>query len=202
MSVTVACFAPKIATSLSAPLPRPAINQPFGYTTGPVNNGNVPLDGVTMTFIVPIQMGLSSVTTGSYTGFSDFAAGEGVRVSYEKNTAPGVYTLWGSSPNLTTNTTMSDPPPGLGAGEYVTRVRWQYGQAAPGATPATSPTINGQIINPDHAGNQVTTGTSIQAHVDVIGVYTAGPTNVNASVNLTFNPSPPPSGVLADLLHR
>ncbi len=125
-----------------------------------------------------------------------------MRVSYEKNTALGVFTLWGSSPNSTTNTTLTDPPPGLGAGEYVTRVRWQYGQAAPGAVASTSPTINGQIISPDHVGNPVTTGTSIQAHVDVVGSYTAGPTNVNASANLNFNPSSPPSGVLADLVHR
>ena len=56
------------------------------------------------------------MTTGNYTGLDDFAAGEGVRVSYEKNTAPGVFTLWGSSPNTTISTTLTVPPPGLGAG--------------------------------------------------------------------------------------
>ena len=134
VSVTVECFAPLISTGLSATPAAPAIGQTFRYDATVDNTGNVPLDGITMIFAVPVQMAIASVTTGSYAGFSEFAAGEGVRVSYMKNTAPGVFTLWGSSPNSATNTTLTHPPPGLGAGEYVTRVRWEYGQAAPGAT--------------------------------------------------------------------
>ena len=57
-----------------------------------------------MVAVAPVELALSRVTTGAYTGLSEFGAGEGVRVSYEKNTAPGVFTLWGSSPNATTNT--------------------------------------------------------------------------------------------------
>ena len=137
--VTVACFAPAISTSLSATPGSPAINESFRYDARVANSGNVPLDVVTMTFNVPIEMSVLSVTTGTYTGFSELAPGEGARVLYEKNTAPGVFTLWGSSPNTSTNTTLTAPPPGLGAGEYLTRVRWVYGQAAPGAAPSPSP---------------------------------------------------------------
>ena len=88
------------------------------------------------------------MTTGSYTGLAEFAAGEGVRVSYEKNTAPGVFTLWGSSPNAATNTTLTAPPPGLGAGEYLTRVRWEYGQAAPGMQASARPVARGTSEEP------------------------------------------------------
>ena len=189
--VTVECFDPGISTDLSATPTAPAIGQPFRYDATVDNSGNVPLDSTTMIFTAPVQLAIASVTTGTFTGFSEFAAGVGVTVSYEKNTAPGVFTLWGSSPNTTTNTTMTSPPPGLGAGEYVVRVRWQYGQAAPGATDASPPRVNGQITNPDRLGNPVTTATSIQASVQVSGVFTAGATNVNASVNLTFTPSAP-----------
>ena len=112
------------------------------------NNGNVPLDTMVVIDTLPIQLQVASVTTGAYNGLADFAAGVGVRVSYEKNTAPGVFTLWGSSPNTTTNTTLTAPPPGLGAGEYVTRIRWEYGQAQPGMSPSTRPLITGQIVNP------------------------------------------------------
>ena len=132
------------------------------------------------------------MTTGSYSGFAEFAAGEGVRVLYEKNTAPGVFTLWGSSPNTATNTALTAPPPGLGAGEYITRVRWLYGQAAPGASATTIPRIIGRVINPDNTGAPVTTGTSIQAQVQVSGTYTAGSTTVSATA-YNFNPSPPVS---------
>jgi hypothetical protein len=188
VSVTVRCFV-AISTGLSAAPAAPAINQTFNYNAGLVNSGTVPLDEVTMTFDVPVQMNIDSVTTGTYTGFADVAAGEGARVEYEKNTAPGVFTLWGSSPNTTTNTRLTDPPPGLGAGEFVTRVRWKYGQAAPGASATSNPTVRGQIINPDNVGNPVTTNTAVQATVHVSGVYTAGPTTVNDDAAYTFRPS-------------
>ncbi len=179
-----------ISTSLSAAPAAPAINQTFSYDAGMVNSGTVPLDDVTMTFDVPVQMNIDSVTTGTYTGFSGDQAGVGVQVQYEKNTAPGVFTLWGASPNTTTNTRLTDPPPGLGAGEFVTRVRWEYGQAAPGASATINPTVRGQIINPDNVGNPVTTNTAVQAMVLVRGRYTAGPTDVSDNDVNTFNPSP------------
>ena len=116
VSVTVECFAPLISTSLSATPAAPAIGQAFRYDASLANTGNVPLDGITMIFTVPVQMAIASVTTGTYTGFSEFAAGEGARVSYEKNTAPGVFTLWGSSPNTTTNTTLTAPAARSGGG--------------------------------------------------------------------------------------
>jgi hypothetical protein len=189
VSVTVECFDPEISTDLSATPTAPAIGEPFRYDATVDNAGNVPLDSTTMVFTVPVQLAIASVTTGTYTGFSEFAAGEGVRVSYEKNTAPGVFTLWGSSPNTATNTTLTNPPPGLGAGEYVIRVRWQYGQAAPGATDAIPLRVNGQVTNPDHFGNPVTTATSIQASVQVSSVYSAGPTNVSDLDTYNFNPA-------------
>ena len=127
---------------------------------------------------LPVEIQVASVTTGAYNGLSDFAAGVGVRVSYEKNTALGVFTLWGSSPNTTTSTTLTAPPPGLGAGEYITRIRWEYGQAQPGMSPSARPLITGQIVNPDNAGGPVAIGDTIQNCADLTAVYTAGPTNV------------------------
>ena len=189
VSVTVTCFV-SISTSLSAAPAAPAINQTFSYDAGLVNSGIVPLDEVTMTLDVPVQMRVNSVTTGTYTGFTGDQAGVGVQVQYEKNTAPGVFTLWGASPNTTTNTTLTSPPPGLGAGEFITRVRWEYGQAAPGASATVNPRIPGQIINPDNIGNPVTTSTAVRAMIVVRGVYTAGPTNVEDHAVNIFNPSP------------
>ena len=75
VSVTVECFEPSISTSLSATPAAPAIGQAFRYDATVDNTGNVPLDGTTMMFTVPVQMAIVSVTTGTYTGFSEFAAG-------------------------------------------------------------------------------------------------------------------------------
>jgi uncharacterized repeat protein (TIGR01451 family) len=164
----------------------PTLNQTFSYDLNVTNNGNVPLDSLVVIDTVPVELQIASVTTGAYNNLADFAAGEGVRVSYEKNTAPGVFTLWGSSPNTATSTTLTSPPPGLGAGEYITRIRWEYGQAAVGMGPSARPLITGRIVNPDNAGGPVAIGDSIQNCAALTAVYTAGPTNVTRNSCSTF----------------
>jgi uncharacterized repeat protein (TIGR01451 family) len=169
----------------------PTLDQSFAYELAPANNGNVPLDGMTVIDTLPVQLAVASVSTGAYNNLSDFSAGVGVQVSYEKNTAPGVFTLWGSSPNAATNTTLTAPPPGLGAGEYLTRAKWTYGQAQPGMNASSRPQISGQIVNPDHAGNPVAAGNSIQNCASLAAVYVAGPTNVSRNACRTFTLSGP-----------
>jgi uncharacterized repeat protein (TIGR01451 family) len=169
----------------------PTLNQTFSYDLNVVNDGNVPLDNLVVIDTLPVELSVVSVTTGAYTGLSDFGPGEGVRVSYEKNTAPGVFTLWGSSPNTTTNTTLTAPPPGLGAGEYLTRIRWEYGQAQPGMAPSARPLITGQIVNPDNSGGPVAIGDSIQNCVNLTALYTAGPTPVAVNMCRPFTVAGP-----------
>ncbi|HEX9982148.1 MAG TPA: GEVED domain-containing protein [Thermoanaerobaculia bacterium] len=169
----------------------PTLNQTFSYDFNITNSGNVPLDNIVVVDTLPVEMQVTSVTTGAYTNVSNFAAGEGVRVSYEKNTALGVFTLWGSSPNTTASTLLTAPPPGLGAGEYITRIRWEFGQAQPGMTSSTRPVITGRIVNPDNAGGPVAIGDGIQNCAAYTAVYTAGPTNVNRNDCETFTLSGP-----------
>ncbi|MBK8066443.1 MAG: hypothetical protein IPK27_02085 [Rhodanobacteraceae bacterium] len=169
----------------------PTLNQTFAYDFNFSNNGNVPLDTLVIIDTLPVELNVLSVSTGAYNNLSPFAVGEGVRVSYEKNTAPGIFTLWGSSPNTTTNTTLTAPPPGLGAGEYLTRIRWEYGQAAPGMAPSARPLVTGRIVNPDNAGGPVAVGDSVQNCGALSATYTAGPTAVNRNDCETFNVSGP-----------
>jgi len=188
---SVTTFVPSPSASLTkgiaagSPNP-PTLNQSFGYDLTIANDGNVPLDNLVVIDTLPVELQLASVTTGAYASLADFAAGVGVQVSYEKNTAPGVFTLWGSSPNATTNATLTTPPPGLGAGEFVTRVRWEYGQVQPGMSATTRPVLSGRVVSPDNAGNPVALGDSIQNCADLAAVYTAGPTNVARSSCKTF----------------
>ena len=178
-------FAKNITGGFSPSNP-PTLNQTFSYDLNVTNNGNVPLDNLVVIDTLPVELQVLSVTTGAYSGLADFAAGEGVRVSYEKNTALGVFTLWGSSPNTGSSTVLTAPPPGLGAGEYITRLRWQYGQAQPGMAPTVRPVITGRVINPDNAGGPVAFGDTIQNCADLTAVYTAGPTNVNRNSCTSF----------------
>ena len=169
----------------------PTLNQTYSYDINVGNNGNVPLDNIVIIDTLPVELQVLSVTTGAYSGLGDFAAGEGVRVSYEKNTSPGVFTLWGSSPNVATSTTLTTPPPGLGAGEYLTRIRWEYGQAQPGMSSSTRPLVTGRLINPDNAGGPVAFGDSVQNCASFSAVFAAGPTPVNRNDCETFNVSGP-----------
>lgn len=172
-----------LAKNLTGASPNPpTLNQTFSYELVPTNNGNVPLDSYELIDTLPIELAVTSVTTGAYVNVNDFAPGVGVEVSYEKNTALGVFTLWGSSPDVATNTTLTAPPPGLVVGEYITRLRWRFGQAQPGmaaTNTANRPHITGQIVNPDNAGGPVAIGDTIQNCVALTAVYTAGPTNVS-----------------------
>jgi uncharacterized repeat protein (TIGR01451 family) len=191
----VTTFVPAPSASLSkglaggTPNP-PTLNQTFSYDFAVSNNGNVPLDTPVVIDTLPVQMQVASVSTGTY-GFADFSAGVGVRVSYEKNTALNTFTLWGSSPAVGTNTTLTAPPPGLGVGEYITRIKWEYGSAAVGAGTNTRPVITGQIINPANNGAPVAFGNNIQNCVDLTSVYTAGPTPVNRNSCASFTLSGP-----------
>jgi uncharacterized repeat protein (TIGR01451 family) len=194
-AIALACLMTSAAAAQAAPdasldvamapgLPDPPVlNLTYGYSLDVRNTGDVPLDGMTVIDTLPVEMAVSSVTTGSYSNLVDFAAGEGARVSYEKNTALGVFTLWGSSPNTTTNTLLTAPPPGLGTGEYLTRVRWEYGQAAAGMLPISRPVVRGQVINPDNAGGPVAPGDAIQ---NCAQLTTTGPEPLARSDCQTF----------------
>ena len=190
LSAQAAAFAPSarlgVAFAPGSPAP-PLLNQAYRYAVDVGNDGDVPLDNLVVIDTLPVEMSVSQATTGSYTGLAEFAAGEGVRVSYEKNTAPGVFTLWGSSPNAATNTTLTAPPPGLGAGEYLTRVRWEYGQAAPGMQASARPVLAGRVRNPDNAGGPVSVGDTIQNCVRLTASYTAGPTEISRNACSMFN---------------
>ena len=193
---SVTTFVPAPSASLSknmaggTPNP-PTLNQTFSYDFVPANNGNVALDTMVVIDTLPVQMQVSSVTTGSYNNLTDFSVGVGVRVSYEKNTAPGVFTLWGSSPNALTNTTLTAPPPGLGVGEYLTKVKYEYGQAQVGMGTSTRPNVTGKIVNPSNAGAPVAFGDTIQNCVALTAVYTPGPTPVSQNTCRSFTLSGP-----------
>jgi len=180
---TVTTFVPNPSASqskgfTSQPQP-PALDMDFVWNLGVGNNGNVPLDNFTNTDTLPPQVSVTSVTTGSYT-----TAPTTVTVTYEKNTALGIFTLWGSSPGGT-NATLSAPPPGLGVGEYITRIRWDYGTVQPGFSGTAR--INAHVINPDQLGNPVNTGDLVTNCVALDAVFTAGPTNVTRNNCHSFN---------------
>ncbi len=183
----VTTFVPNPSAGLSKgffgqPQP-PALDMDFAWSVGVSNNGNVALDSYEMIDTLPVEVSVSSVTTGGYS-----TPPATVTVSYEKNTAPGVFTLWGSSPGAS-NSTLTAPPPGLGAGEYLTRIRWQYGTVQPGFS--GSARLNVHLLGVDNLGAPVNVGDTIQNCADLTAVYAAGPTNVSRNTCHSFAVSGP-----------
>lgn len=163
----------------------PTLDQPFSYDLNLSNNGNVDLDGLVLIDDLPVQMAVAGVTSGAWNGTTG-----NVAVSYETNLSGGFLAL-GSSP-AGTNATF--PIPALGAGEHVTRLRWEFPPVTPAFAAAgggNRPRIIGRIVNPDHLGNPVSFGDPVQNCADASAVYTAGPTNVSRNACRTFNLSGP-----------
>ncbi|MBL4659683.1 MAG: hypothetical protein JKY19_04955 [Alcanivoracaceae bacterium] len=159
--------------------PNPAaLNQEFYYFMRPRNTGNVDLENMIVLDTLPVEFSVNRVRTGRYNNnLSDFAVGIGVQIEYQKNTVPGVWALWGSSPNRNTNTTLNMPAPGLIGAEYITHIRWLYGTAAPGMDATSSsnrPRIFGEIISPDNLGANVNIGDTIQNCADLDADYPLG----------------------------
>ena len=178
----------------------PDNGQEFFYYFWPRNNGNVDLFNMIIEDTLPSNVALTvtSVNVGIYAGLSDYAAGEHVRVEYERSDQPGTWHLLGSSPDATTYTTLG--PPVLPANVSITKIRWLFGTAAPGMAPTSwgnRPRIYAKIYSPDAAGNPVSVGDLVQNCADLLGEYPAGtpvaPKHDCASFNVSgpyvqFNP--------------
>lgn len=162
----------------------PTINMNFAWSLGVGNNGNVPLDNFSNIDTLPPHVDVVSVTTGNYTAQPPAT----VTVSYEKNTALGIFTLWGSSAG-NVDSTLTAPPPGLGAGEYITRLRWDYGTVQPGFT--GSARINAFLRPTTQTGTPVNPGDAVSNCVALAAVYTPGPTNVTRNNCHNFNVAGP-----------
>ena len=158
-----------LAKRLSGPNP-PTYNQEFSYTLDPRNTGNVDLDNFVIIDNIPPQFLVDRVGTGAFNN-----APTTTTVDYETNLNP--FANLGSSPG---NVFATLNMPVLGAGEYVTRLRWSFGTAPVGMIATNSnnrPRIWGQIINPDHLGNPVNIGDTISNCADLTSAYDPGGAN-------------------------
>jgi hypothetical protein len=155
------------------------LNQEFSYDIVVGNTGDDVMDGMSFTATVPVEMTLTHVTTGAYTGLADLDPGVGVRVYYGTNTSGSVFRRWGGSPSTTTDETLSVSTPTLGSGEYIDRVMWYYGHAAPGMQAVSPPTLTGHVTNPDKAGGPVTVGDTITSCASLTVSYVDEPYNIH-----------------------
>jgi uncharacterized repeat protein (TIGR01451 family) len=188
---------PGFDKSQGGPIP-PAIStvpdngQEYYYYFRPTNDGNVDLSNMVIEDTLPVEFSLTSVATGAYNGLSDYAAGEGVRVEYQRSDNPGVWNHLGSSPDVATNSPLAAPS--LPAGIYVTDLRWLYGTAAPGMDASSwgnRPRVYGRIINPDNAGGAVSPGDTVQNCAVLHSEYPSGTALTDQQDCVSFQVSDP-----------
>jgi uncharacterized repeat protein (TIGR01451 family) len=98
------------------------LGQEFSYDIVVGNSGDDLIDGMLVQATVPVEMTLTQVTTGSYTGLGDSDTGKGVQVYYATNTSGSTFRRWGFSPDTTTDEALPVSTPTLGSGEYINRV--------------------------------------------------------------------------------
>ncbi|MDA8020243.1 MAG: hypothetical protein MPN21_22630, partial [Thermoanaerobaculia bacterium] len=176
----VEVFTPSPSLSLTkrtaGPIP-PTFDQTFDWQLDPRNNGNVALDNFVVIDTLPLSVRVLNVTSGRYNN-----APVNVAVAYETNLSVGFLAL-GTNANPDTNNE-TYPIPALAPGEYVTRIRWEFGQAPAGMAPLNGgnrPDIRSQVINPDNAGNPVLVGDRVRNCADATAVYDPGGANIPVS---------------------
>lgn len=161
-----------LAKRTSGPIP-PTFGQEFDWQLDPRNVGNVPVDDFVVVDTLPPEVETIHVTSGRYDN-----PPASVDVAYETNLSGGFVALGTNATPGSANQTY--PIPALGAGEYVTRVRWEFGQAPAGMRPSSSgnrPDIRSRVIDPDNLGNPVVIGDNVENCADLTAVYDPGGAN-------------------------
>jgi uncharacterized repeat protein (TIGR01451 family) len=123
------------------------------YSCAISNTGNRSLNNFAFENTIPDALQLTEIRTGSYSG-----AATSVVVKYQTN-VNNVYTTWGTYSSATNNTLLVSSL-GLG-GNYVTKIKFEYGTIPVGFSASTSPKIVGTLINPSKTGAAVNVGNTI-----------------------------------------
>jgi uncharacterized repeat protein (TIGR01451 family) len=198
----VVVFVPNATTSFDksqgGPIP-PAIStvpdngQEYYYYFRPANTGNVDLENMEIVDTLPVQFKVTRVATGRYNSYlSDFSAGVGVQVEYERSDNLNSWVVLGSSADVSTNAVLNAPA--LPVGVYITRLRWRYGTAAPGMLPpswSNRPRVYGVIVNPDNVGAAVSPGDVVDNCATLSAQYPAGTSPADQTDCTTFQISDP-----------
>lgn len=126
------------------------------YFLYPSNSGNVPLDSMKITDVLPTQIRVTSFTTGTYTNFP----GGQVTLRYRTTANPS----WTSAGTFGTSQTIGvyTAPLNLPTNVYITELQWDYGTVPVGFAVNYPPTINFTLLANDFLTNTpVTVGNVI-----------------------------------------
>lgn len=136
------------------------------YIGNIVNSGNVPLNNFVVEDILPPEIDVTSITSGRY------SSGTTVTITYETNTTSAT-TVWGTYTDPD-NTSLSVSGLNLQPGEYLTKIRWDFGTVPPGFSNNRNIAIYGNFKGNVAAGASITNSARLYASYGGNGVGGAG----------------------------
>lgn len=158
-------------------------NEVIRYRLRARNTGNVPLDDLTIRDAIPVELDVTQILTGGASATVPIA------VCYETNLNAACTPLAGSP--FTTSTTIPVSSLGLGAGEYLTALVWDYGAAGtiPPGYDDGSAGYDARILDVDRNGQPVPVGVQITNTATLSA--TQGATNITDSDGHVILVTPP-----------
>ncbi len=150
------------------------------------NPGDFDVDLFTVTDTLPDAFNLLSVKTGVYDTLN-------ITLRYQTNLNNVSWTTWPGGPFTGTSQQellVSDL--GLAVGDYVTMVQWEFDYMPAGFDSWQDLGLIGEIINPDHAGNAVSTGDIFTNTAYVNYEYNGTPYEETDATTVTIGVPDPP----------
>lgn len=133
----------------------PVIGDTIFYYIDAQNIGSTALDNFFFVDTLPPQVELIQIETGRYNQAANLT------ISYQTNLQTTYQTIAGSPFDGANDEEILVSSLGLAANEYVTILRYDYGNVAIGFAPTTDAEFHAYVIDPDHDGNAVPTGFTI-----------------------------------------
>jgi len=136
------------------------VGESFDYYVHPANTGGTPFTDFVMTDTLPAAMQLTNTESGGWTNapFTD------VYVRYQTNLNNGAWIDWVGVPfDGSTDEQLPVSALGLGVGEYVTMIQWDFGNVPVAFdSDGNRPRVTGTLLSTDHDGNLVNIGDIIE----------------------------------------
>ncbi|WP_076230892.1 SdrD B-like domain-containing protein [Paenibacillus sp. FSL H7-0331] len=145
------------------------------------NKGNVPLDNFVVEDAIPKEINLTQISTGSYSNNT----GVTVNVYYQK-TGVNTWLSWTGGVNLSSGSsqTLNVASLGLVAGEYVSKVKLDYGTVPSSFRVASDIQLQGTLLSTDHNSLPVVDNQLINNTAVLTANYGATPFNSSSLVTI------------------